>query len=185
MRTYVEYIIPSKSIPSGSAVVERVFDRDISKLEFPKDAFEFYFFDSPIISEDPYDAQNDQKNCSDFYLIAEKIITSAEARKLRPVKPAKKPKDGIPVSPPKPGQMTPEFIREAVWETKLKQHKYFAVTKNGGLLAVREDNIVVNAQKEQLYPMPVKPFSAALQEDMQISKPVQLKRPVQKPSGPQ
>jgi hypothetical protein len=185
MRTYVEFIVPSKTMPAGSAVVERVMDRDISKLDFPKDAFEFYFFDSPIISEDPYDAQNNQKNCSEFYLIAEKIITSAEARKIRTPKAAKKPKDGIPVSAPKPGQLAPEFIREAVWETKLKQHKYFAVTKSGGIMAVRDDHIVVNAQKEQLYPMPVKPFSAALQEDMQISKPVQLKRPAPKTSGPQ
>lgn len=185
MRTYVEYIVPSKSMPAGSAVVERVMDRNISKLDFPKDAFEFYFFDSPILSEDPYDAQNAQKNCSAFYLIAEKIITSAEARKLRPPKETKKPKDGIPVSAPKPGQLAPEFIREAVWEAKLKQHKYFAVTQSGGIMAVRDDSIVVNAKKEQLYPMPVKPFSAALQEDMQVSKPVQLKRPAPKTSGPQ
>src|SRR5690606_19371975 len=71
MRTYVEYSLPSKTVPAGACIVERVSDRDVSKLDFPKDATGFYFFDSKILAEDPYDAQNDQRNCSEHYIIAE------------------------------------------------------------------------------------------------------------------
>lgn len=180
MHTYVEYIIPSKRIPAGEAIVHRVDDRDITKLDIPPNAHEFYFFDSPIDSSDPHDAQNEQHNCSAFYLIADKLITSDTARDLRK-KPAAKNKSAAKPQKKILG-MTQSELRESFWEISLKNHTHFIVTRQGALKPVRKDNIVINDKCEQLYPVPLKPFSPALEEKMAIKKPIRLKtRPPQSP----
>lgn len=180
MRSYVEYSLPSKTIPAGTCIVERVSDRDVSKLDFPKDATGFYFFDSKILAEDPYDAQDDQRNCSEQYIIAEKIITAEEARALKPPKkfPPRKPL----AQTVKKGESIFNHLKEGelenmFWESSLNRHRYFAVMQTGKLKPVNEDNIVVNRQKEQLYPIPEKPFSPALEQGLRVTKPLRLKTP--------
>ena len=180
MRTYVEYSLPSKTVPAGTCIVERVADRDISKLDFPKDATGFFFFDSKILAEDPYDAQNDQRNCSEHYVIAEKLITSEEARAINPPKkfPPRKPlahtvKKGESII----GHLKEGELQNMFWETSLKNHRYFAVTVTGNMKPVREDEIVVNLQKEQLDPLAEKAFTPALEQGLRITKPLRLKTP--------
>lgn len=180
MRTYVEYSLPSKTVPAGTCIVERVADRDISKLDFPKDALGFFFFDSKILAEDPYDAQNDQRNCSAPYIIAEKLITSEEARKLDPPKkfPPRKPL----AHTVKKGESIFKYLRKGelenmFWESSLKKSRYFAVTATGHMRPVQEGNIVVNRQKEQLYPLAEKAFTPALEQGLRITKPLRLKTP--------
>jgi hypothetical protein len=184
MRTYVEFSLPHKNIPAGTCIVERVNDRDISKLDFPKDARGFFFFDSKILAEDPYDAQNDQRNCSAFYIIAEKVITAEEAEKIRPLKkfpPRKKP------AARKPGEslfkdIPEEEMTQMFWKVSLGQYRYFAVMENGGLKGIPGDHIVVNRAKEQLYPKPDSPFTPSLEQRLHIAKPLRLsKQPHKKP----
>lgn len=178
MRTYVEYSLPHKDIPAGTCIVERVNDRDIAKLDFPKDARGFFFFDSKILAEDPYDAQNDQRDCSAFYIIADKVITAEDAEQLRPLKkfpPRKKP------ATRKPGEsilkdIPKEEMSQMFWEASLKRHRYFAVMENGGLKPVPDDHIVVNRAKEQLYPKPEAPFTPALEQRLHITKPLRLSK---------
>lgn len=178
MRTYVEYGLQHKDIPAGTCIVERVSDRDIAKLEFPKDAHGFYFFDSKILAEDPYDAQNDQRNCSAFYIIAEKIITAEDAEKIRPLKkfpprpkPAKR-KAGESILK----DISEEELSQMFWKVSLKQYRYFAVMENGALKGVPDDHIVVNRAKEQLYPRPGAPFTPELEQRMHIAKPLRLNK---------
>lgn len=178
MRTYIEYSLPSKTVPAGTCIVERVSDRDVTKLDFPKDATGFYFFDSKILAEDPYDAQNDQRNCSEHYIIAEKVVTAEEARALKP--PQKFPPRKPLAQTVKKGESMLKHMREGelqniFWETSLEQHRYFALTAAGSLRPIRDNNIVVNAQKEQLYPVPKKPFSPALEQGLRVKKPLRLK----------
>jgi hypothetical protein len=176
MRTYVEYNLPHKDIPAGTCIVERVFDRDIAKLDFPKEARGFYFFDSNILAEDPYDAQSDQRNCSPFYIIAEKVITAEEAEKIRPLKKfPPRPK----LAARKPGEslfkdMSKEELSQIFWDISLKKHRYFAVMEDGGLKPVPEDHIVVNRAKEQLYPKPDAPFTPALEQRLHVLKPLHV-----------
>lgn len=174
MRTYVEYSLPHKDIPAGTCIVERVNDRDIAKLEFPKDARGFYFFDSKILAEDPYDAQNDQRNCSAFYIIADKVITAEEAEKIRPPVKRKKRPEGVPAPKLRPSQMPPKMIQDMFWDVSLKRHRYFAVMENGGLKPIPEDHIVVNRAKEQLYPKPNAPFTPELEQRLRITKPLKI-----------
>ena len=164
LRTFVEYIVTSKSIPAGAAIVHEVEDRDIKKLKFPPNAYEFYFFDSPSVSKDPYDAQNDQRNTSAFYLIAARVISSDEARRLR-----KKPRAprGKNANKPVAMGMTKTQIQDGFWQASLKQHQKFIVTRQGRILPVRHDNIVVNERAEQLHP---EPFSPALKDDIPVIK---------------
>ena len=177
MRTYVEYNLPHKDIPAGTCIVERVYDRDISKLDFPKDARMFYFFDSKILAEDPYDAQEDARNCSAFYIIADKVITAEEAEHLRPLKKfpprpkatARKPGESFFKSIPE------EEMSQMFWEASLRNYRYFAVMENGGLKGVPKDHIVVNRAKEQLYPRPDAPFTPALEQRLRVAKPLRLK----------
>ena len=184
MRTYVEYNLPHKDIPAGTCIVERVNDRDISKLEFPKDARWFFFFDSKILAEDPYDAQDDQRNCSAFYIIADKLITADEAEKIQPLKKfppreksaKRKPGESIFKNIPK------EEMSQMFWEACLKRHRYFAVMENGGLKPVGADDIVVNRTKEQLYPKPDAPFAPELEQRLRIAKPLRLTK--QPPKNP-
>lgn len=169
LRTFVEYIVTSKGMPAGAAIVHEVEDRDIKKLHFPPNAYEFYFFDSPTTSKDPYDAQNDQRNTSPFYLIAARIIPAEEARKLR-----KKPRPPRGKNANKPVAMgkTRAEIQDAFWQVSLQQHRQFIVTPQGRILPVRHDNIVVNEKAEQLYPLP---FTPALDKDMNVLKMPRIK----------
>lgn len=164
LRTFVEYIVTSKSIPAGAAIVHEVEDRDIKKLKFPPNAYEFYFFDSPTTSRDPYDAQNDQRNASKFYLIAARVISSEEARRLR-----KKPRAPRGKNAKKPVAFgkTKAELSESFWQVSLNQHQKFIVTRQGRILPVRLDNIVVNERGEQLHP---EPFSPALKDDIPVMK---------------
>ncbi len=164
LRTFVEYIVTSKSIPAGAAIVHEVEDRDIKKLKFPPNAYEFYFFDSPSISKDPYDAQNDQRNCSAFYLIAARVISAEEARRLR-----KKPRAprGKNANKPVAFGKTRAQLQESFWQVSLNQHRKFIVSRQGRILPVRHDNIVVNDRGEQLHP---EPFSPALKDDIPVMK---------------
>lgn len=177
MRSFVEYIVPSKKIPAGSAIVHEVQDRDLGKLDIPPNAYELYFFDSPTQSADPYDAQNDQRNCSAFYLIASRVITSEEAARQRrkdraaaAVKKAatkrhsagKKPAAKCTAARKRILGMTEKQLSEKFWQVSLMNHDHFAVSRQGHLMPVRKDNIVINDKGEQLFPIPVPPQDISL-----------------------
>lgn len=172
LRTFVEYIVPDKKIPAGAAIVHEVSDRDIKKLDIPPKATEFYFFDSPSTSPDPYDAQNDQHNCSPFYLVAVRVISADEARRLRRKPRAPRGKDA---NKPIALGMTKAQLREAFWQTGLKIHSHFAVLRSGKLRGIRDNNIVVNERGEQLYPEP--PGRTAEQDITLITLPALRRRP--------
>ncbi|MDY0008703.1 MAG: hypothetical protein RBS08_03270 [Bdellovibrionales bacterium] len=169
MRSFVEYIVTSKGTPAGAAIVHEVQDRDLGKLSIPPNAYELYFFDSPTQSANPYDAQNDQHNCSAFYLIASRVITSEEAGRQRRKNRAalgakkaaakkhhtgKKPAAKCPSARKRILGMTQNQLSEKFWQVSLMNHDHFAVTRQGHLMPVRKDNIVINDRGEQLFPLP-------------------------------
>ena len=170
LRTFVEFIIPHKKIPAGSAIVHEVKDRDIAKLDIPPNAAEFYFFDSPTDSADPYDAQNDQFNCSAFYIVAARVVTRDEADKLRKKPRPPRGKDAHKIVAL--GKTSAE-LQESFWQVSLKMYSHFAVTRTGGITPIRADNIVINEKGEQLYP---KPPATKTERDIALLKMPAVKR---------
>lgn len=170
LRTFVEYSVPHKKIPAGSQIVHEVKDRDIRKLDIPPNAVEFYFFDSPSDSKDPYDAQNDQQNCSAFYIVAARVITAEEAKKLRK-KP--RPPHGKDARKNVALGKTSAELHESFWQVSLQQHSHFAVTRQGKIKPVRKDNIVINERCEELYPHP--PVTKT-ERDITLLNPPTIKR---------
>lgn len=172
MRTFVEFIVPHKKIPAGSAIVHEVQDRDVKKLNIPPNAVEFYFFDSPSKSADPYDAQDDQHNCSAFYKIGVRVVDAAEAKRLRRKPRAARGKNANKVVAI---GLTQSQLREAFWQTDLKLHSHFVVTRSGKLHGIRENNIVVNDRGEQLFPKP--PATTTEKDITLLSLPALRRRP--------
>lgn len=166
MKTYVEFIRPSKKIPAGEATTAEVESRDVSKLDIPPRCDIFYFYDSPIANPD--EAANDQRNCSKFYIVAKKMVTRDEAKKL--------------IAP----RMAKSEMARIIWDVKLENNRLFALTRNNNIEVVGRDNIVVDADGKQLWPKVRKKrelkqdFNTALDHDISVRKPVKLKpRPPQ------
>lgn len=167
MKTYVEFIKPSKKIPAGEASTAEVADRDVSTLDIPPRCDIFYFYDSPIANPD--DAANDQRDCSKFYIVAKKLLTRDEAKKL--------------IAP----RIAKSEMARIIWDVKLENNRLFALTRNNNIEVVGRDNIVVDAKGGQLWPKPRRKrelkldFNTALDHDISVKKPVRLKL---KPSMP-
>lgn len=171
-RTYVEYALASKALPFGGARVEEAASRDPAALTFPKTARSFYFFDAPA------DNIEDQRDASRRYLIAERMLTHAEAVALDPKERHTAGKSKIL----QPGrQLTDYDIAAAVWDVKHKPNGVFALLAAGGVADVDDKDIVVDAAGRQLHPQP-KPlapepqvFTPALRQPVQAMKPPRFK----------
>ena len=163
MKTYVEFIRPSKKIPAGEATTVEVESRDVATLDIPPRCDIFYFYDSPI--PNTAFAATEQYNCSKFYIVARKLLTREEAKEL--VAPGLKKKG---------------TLSQLIWDVKLEKNRLFALTRNNNIEVVGRDNIVVKADGEQLWPKPrVKrklgvAFDTALDRDISVKKPLTLKR---------
>ena len=164
MKTYVEFIRPSKKVPAGLASTEEVESRDVAKLKIPPRCDIFYFYDSPIGNTDF--AATEQYNCSKFYIVARKLLTRDEAKELVA-----------------PGLAKKGTLSRIVWDVKLEKNRLFALTRNGNIEAVTGNNIVVDAEGKQLWPKPrarrklAAAFDAALDHDIRVKKPLKLQRP--------
>jgi hypothetical protein len=166
MKTYVEFIRPSKKIPAGEATTVEVNSRDVSKLDIPARCDIFYFYDSPI--GNIKFAANEQHNCSKFYIVARKMLTREQAKALLAPRLAKS-----------------EMAR-IVWDAKLENNRLFALTRNDNIEVVDKNNIVIDAEGTQLWPK-VRckkqlsfSFNAALDHDIAVKKPLRFKpRPPQ------
>jgi len=147
-RTYVEYALADRSLPLGGARVEEVTARDPATLKFPKTARSFYFFDAPI------DNIENQQNASPHYLIAERMLSHAEAVALDPKERHTAGKSKILL----PGRKITDYdIAAAVWEVKHKPDGVFALLAAGGVCDVSDKDIVVDARGRQLHPQPKPP----------------------------
>jgi hypothetical protein len=161
MRTYVEFIRPSKKIPAGEATTVCVDHRDPAKLDIPARCDIFYFYDSPI--EDIDMAANEQHNCSKFYIVARRLVTRDEAKKL--------------IAP----KLKKDTMSRIIWDARLENNRLFAVTRNNNLETVGRDNIVVDADGRQLWPklrqkkQLVVAFDAALDHDIRVKKPLRFR----------
>lgn len=163
MKTFVEFIRPSKKIPAGEATTAEVESRDVSQLDIPPRCDIFYFYDSPI--SDPDRAAGKQYNCSKFYIVAKRLVTRDEAKKL--------------IAP----RLAKSEMARIIWDAKLENNRLFAVTRNNNLEVISSDNIVVDANGVQLWPKRrPKPrtkaalsFNAALDHDISVNKPVRFK----------
>jgi hypothetical protein len=163
MKTYVEFIRPSKKIPAGEASTAAVEDRDVLRLDIPPKCDIFYFYDSPI--NDPDRAAEDQQNCSKFYIVAVKLLTREEAKKL--------------IAP----RIRKGGMSRIIWDAKLENNRLFALTRNNNIEVVSRNNIVVDARGRQLWPKvklhkPLqKEFNAALEHDIRVRRPLRIKPP--------
>jgi hypothetical protein len=162
MKTFVEFIRPSKKIPAGEAETAAVESRDVTKLDIPPRCDIFYFYDSPI--DDPGRAAEDQRNCSKFYIVARKLLTRDEAKQLIAPRLAKK-----------------DRMARVIWDVKLEKNRLFALTRNDNIEVVGRDNIVVNADGQQMWPK-ARPkrelkvdFDAALDHDISVKRPVRFR----------
>ena len=164
MKTFVEFIRPSKKIPAGEATTVEVQNRDVTALKIPPRCDIFYFYDSP--ADDIAFAPNDQRNCSKFYIVARKLVNRDEAKELVA-----------------PGLAKKGALSQLIWDVKLEKNKLFAVTRNNNIEVVGADNIVVDADGNQLWPKPrakrklAVTFNTALDRDISVKKPITLKRP--------
>lgn len=154
MRTFVKFIRPERGFPQGVGVVVPVQTRDISKLEIPPLADFFYFFDASI---NPKDGHMDQ---SPVYMVAERLLTRDEAKRLLVPDPADRAHIG--------------------WDKKLQENELFALTRNNNIEPVHKGAIVIDANKRQLYPKPAAPkpaqaFKATVGRDIPAPSKAQFK----------
>lgn len=133
MRSYVEFIRVERGNPQGVSTTVEVKDRDVAKLPIPPSADFFYFYDSPDALT-PEQSKNDQRDISRFYIVAEKMVTREEAKRM--IAPA----------------LNAAAKKQLVWDTKLEQNEFFALTRSGNIEPVRKDSIVIDAKRNQLYP---------------------------------
>lgn len=78
--TYVEYIYPGAFFSESG--VQKVTDRDISKLDIPDGAFAFKFFDIIFTkTEDDVAMQSDHLNISGKHYIGGKLYTVDEVKR--------------------------------------------------------------------------------------------------------
>lgn len=159
MKTYVEYIRPDRNIPAGVSAVAEVKDRDIQKLDIPRNCDIFYFYDSPADTGDIRDTQNAQYNVSRFHIVAERLLTREEAKKM--------------IAP----HLSKDAMAQIVWDARLEQHEVFALTRNRNIEPVRKDTIVIDAQKNRLYPKPAPDVTPKEDFDMALKRPVPAAHP--------
>jgi len=136
LKTYVEFIEPERGNPAGRSTVVEVQDRDLAKLSIPPHCDIFYFFDSPAHHATPAAAQADQYNISRFHIVAERLMTREEAKRMVA------------------GALNRQQQTQMQWDLKLAQHEVFALTRGYNIEAVRKDSIVIDQHKKQLYPKP-------------------------------
>jgi len=164
LKTFVEYIRPSRKSPEGISSTAEVTDRDIHKLDIPRNADFFYFYES--------DETGVQAACSPLHIVAVQMLTREEAKEL--------------LAP----NLTEEARRRISWDPRLEQNALFALTRNNNIEVVTPRHIVIDSRKNQLYPPPAKPlpkatleFNAATSREIRGMKPVRF-RPLG-PKGPQ
>jgi hypothetical protein len=158
MKTYVEFIEPDRNNPAGRSTVVEVTDRDISQLSIPARCDIFYFFDSPTHNTTPAAAQDEQYNISRFHIVADKLLTREEAKKMV----------GASLTPAQRAQMQ--------WDIKLQQNDIFALTRSYNIEPVRKDSIVIDGAKKQLYPKPIPEIANDVagkpEDNMKLTRPV-------------
>ncbi|MDE1153099.1 MAG: hypothetical protein PW788_11235 [Micavibrio sp.] len=176
-RTYVEFNLASKRYPRGEVRVAAVDSRDLDKLDLPKRAAQFFFYDTPDTITDLYETQNDQQNASTFYLVAQRMLTRDEAVLLDP---KEKHLEGASDTLEHGRRLTDYQIAEAVWESKYDEDGVFALMRSGRVARVYDNNTVIDAKKRQLYPAPQAPvpvtpapeaFTGALKRAISPLKP--------------
>jgi hypothetical protein len=164
LHTYVEFIRPSKTIPAGEATTRRVDSRDLENLDIPPRTTVFYFYDSPIADKDR--AAEDQRNCSKFYIVAQKLLSRDQTRKI--------------IAP----RLEKNDTARIIWDVRIRQNRLFALTRENTIEPVTERHIVVDSAKKQLWPQARRPrpkhgpavnFAVAVQKDVPVRKPLKIK----------
>ncbi len=158
MKTYVEFIEPDRNDPAGRSTVVEVKDRDISKLSIPARCDIFYFFDSPAHNTTTAAAQDEQYNISRFHIVADRLLTRDEAKRM--------------VTAALPAAQRSQIQ----WDAKLAQHDVFALTRGFNIEPVRKDSVVIDADKKQLYPKPAPEIAPELagrpEDNMKLTRPI-------------
>ena len=148
---------PTATTLRGRSTVVEVKDRDIAKLSIPARCDIFYFFDSPAHNTTTAAAQDEQYNISRFHIVADRLLTREEAKKM--------------VS----ATLNTQQRAKMQWDIKLQQNDIFALTRSYNIEPVRKDSIVIDGSKKQLYPKPIPEIAndAGKPEDnMKLTRPV-------------
>ena len=139
MKTFVEFIRPTKSNPEGIATVVEVKSRDLADLDIPRMTDIFYFYDA-----DKPDGR--QYNKSPLHIIAVQMLDREEAKELLvPGHRLRNPKNFS-------------------WDPRLEAHDLFALTRNNNIEVVTSKNIVLDTRKNQVWPKPSPKLSAAFND---------------------
>ena len=180
MKTYAAFTVEDPRDPrTWSLRMKEVATRDIILLDMPKDTFSFYFFDAP---EGSTDIMEDEHNRSPAYIIAEKVVPSKDAHALAMRR--KKFHD----------KYDRDKFFAAVWDVKLKESKWQAVTAKNRFVSVDPDDIVIDASLKEIFCAPRRQPTAealektvqkqtALQRDIKTMKKIELKKNPQPPGG--
>lgn len=162
-QTYVEFFIPGMLFAESET--RKVAARDISKLKVPDYAFGFQFFDITTAVVEGEKLEGDAKNHSKRYLIAEEVLTAAEAIKRHA------DKDSL------------------VSNIRGNRYKHICQTKQRNFQPVDKDTVVVNSKMQVIWgteergekPKPARApkgqfrKSAAPEGKIVLSKPIKLK----------
>ncbi|MDE1153100.1 MAG: hypothetical protein PW788_11240 [Micavibrio sp.] len=161
LKTFVEFIRPTKKDPNGIATVMEVKNRDIASLDIPRMTDFFYFFDAMHEGAT-------RKNVSPLHIIAIDMMDREEAKSL--------------IAP----NLTPAQRARMGWDPRLENNDLFALTRNNNLEVVGHKTIVLDTKRQQVYP-PVKPqlkekfnpasFNPALVQGVKPMKPVRFRPP--------
>ncbi len=162
MKTFVEFIRPTKSNPEGIATVVEVTSRDISKLDIPRMTDIFYFYDAE--KED-----GKQHNKSPLHIIAVQLIDRDEAKALL-----------VP-------NRTARERAKIGWDPRLEANDLFALTRNNNIEVVTSKNVVLDTRRNQVWPKPAANLSAAFNEKFNpaLAKTIKPLKPVRfRPPAP-
>lgn len=161
-QTYVEFLIPGSFF--AETEVKKVLSRDINHLTPPAYAFGFQFFDITTAIVDGEKLEGNRKNYSKRYLIAEEVMTAAEAIKKHA------DKDSL------------------VSNIRNNKYKHICQTNRGNFQPLDNDTVVVNGKMEIIWGTEAKKIpaakkaparkqfkEAALKKSITVRKPLQLK----------
>jgi len=160
LKTFVEFIRPTKKDPNGIATVVEVKNRDIAALDIPRMTDFFYFFDA-------MHEGGIRKNVGPLHIIAVDMMDREQAKRL--------------IAP----HLGPAQLARMSWDPRLEANDLFALTRNNNLEPVMPKTIVLDTKRKQVYP-PQKPqlkqnfnpasFNPALTKGVKPMKPVRFRQ---------
>lgn len=136
--TYAVFTRPSAIIPGGGVHLQPCDSRDITALNIPANAFQFYFCDAPpenhpTMGRDPL---GHETNLSTTIFVAREIISRDELQDRLLAKGVIKSREPIKAERDKDGKLKEHVVKHAVWLTKSNSAPWHAIGAGGEIMPI-------------------------------------------------